>query len=51
MVTDDADNYTEKKAYIANSQRPKFKQTQAQRMNKFLKDTGYVLRIENRIIL
>jgi hypothetical protein len=51
MDTEDSKSYTIKKAYIANSQHPKFKQTQALRMNKFLKDTGYVLRIENRIIL
>jgi hypothetical protein len=43
--------YTQKKAYIANSERPRFKQSQAQRMERFLDETGYVLRIENRIVL
>lgn len=44
------DNYT-KKAYLCNSQHPKFKSTQINRMDKFLTETGYVLRIENRILL
>jgi len=44
-------NYNKKKAYIANSEHPKFKESQIRRMNQFLEDTGYVLRIENRIIL
>jgi hypothetical protein len=47
----EADNYIRKKAYIANSEHPKFKESQTRRMNQFLLDTGYVLRIENRIIL
>lgn len=48
---DKADDYNHKKAYIANSEHPKFKETQGLRMEKFYDDTGYVLRIENRIIL
>lgn len=48
---DEAENYTSKKAYIANKEHPKFKESQAMRMDKFLTDTGYVLRVENRIIL
>jgi hypothetical protein len=44
-------NFTTKKAYIANSEHPKFKVSQARRMDQFLSDTGYILRIENRIIL
>jgi hypothetical protein len=48
---DDSDNYSSKKAYIANKEHPKFKESQTRRMNQFLIDTGYVLRIENRIIL
>jgi len=40
-----------KKAYIANSERPKFRDSQQERMEKFEDETGYVLRIENRIIL
>jgi hypothetical protein len=40
-----------KKAYIANSERPKFRDSQQVRMEKFEDETGYVLRIENRIIL
>ena len=43
--------FTSKKAYIANSQHPKFKESQSMRMEKFFSDTGYVLRIENRIKL
>ena len=50
-LNDDADDYKVKKAYIANSGHPKFKASQAARMARFLSDTGYVLRIENRIIL
>lgn len=49
--TADAEDFRKKKAYIANSTRPKFKKSQTQRMEKFQIDTGYVLRIENRIIL
>lgn len=49
--TEEADNYNKKKAYIANSERPKFKESQIRRMNQFLEDTDYVLRIEKRIIL
>jgi hypothetical protein len=38
-----------KKAYIANKARPKFQDSQMQRMEKFKNDTHYTLRIENRI--
>lgn len=48
---DEANDFNQKKAYIANSEHPKFKESQAMRMDKFLSDTGYVLRIENRIVL
>ncbi|MCR6638241.1 MAG: hypothetical protein NVV82_04420 [Sporocytophaga sp.] len=44
-------DFTQKKAYIANSEHPKFKESQSMRMEKFLAETGYVLRIENRITL
>lgn len=44
-------NYEVKKAYVANSEHPRFKRSQAVRMNKFQDETGYVLRIENRIII
>lgn len=47
----DSDDYIVKKAYIANNKHPKFKATQTNRMDQFEKDTGYILRIENRIIL
>ncbi|NCU05226.1 MAG: hypothetical protein GXC73_14700 [Chitinophagaceae bacterium] len=50
-LEDEAENYETKEAYIANSERPKFKSSQAVRMDKFLEETGYVLRIMNRIIL
>ncbi|MBN8651497.1 MAG: hypothetical protein KF763_04835 [Cyclobacteriaceae bacterium] len=43
--------YTIKKAYIANGQRPKFRFTQTERMERFFQETGYVLRIERRIVL
>ena len=49
--TEQAENFTAKKAYIANSERPKFKESQARRMEQFQRDTEYVLRIKNRIIL
>ena len=47
----EAENYMRKKAYVANSEHPKFKESQLMRMEKFLIDTGYILRIINRIIL
>lgn len=43
--------YKDKMAYIANSERPQFRQGQTRRMEQFLTDTGYVLRIENRIVI
>jgi hypothetical protein len=46
-----SDDYPVKKAYIANKDRPKFKETQSTRMRRFQDETGYTLRIENRIIL
>lgn len=38
-----------KKAYISNSDQPKFKVSQSRRMENFYTETGYVLRIEARI--
>jgi hypothetical protein len=49
--TKEADNYEIKKAYIANSSYPKDNKKNMIRMNKFFKDTKYVLRIENRIVI
>ncbi len=49
--TDNAEDFSQKKAYIANSEHPKFKESQIRRMEQFLADTGYILRVENRIIL
>lgn len=50
--SEEAQIYTSKKAYIANSEHPKSKESQARRMEQFFIDThGYVLRIENRIVL
>jgi len=46
-----ADSFRIKKAYIANSERPKFRVSQTERMERFEDETGYILRIENRIIL
>ncbi len=48
---DIARKFTKKKAYIANNKHPKFKGSQTRRMNQFFEETGYVLRVENRIIL
>lgn len=47
----EAKAYEIKKAYIANSERPLFRESQQVRMERFEEETGYVLRIENRIIL
>ncbi|GAB1449170.1 hypothetical protein MASR2M44_21930 [Bacteroidota bacterium] len=47
----DPGDFNFKRAYIANNKHPRFKETQTNRMNRFEKETGYVLRIENRIIL
>jgi len=49
--TEDSTNFHTKRACIANSKKTKFRTSQATRMNKFHKDTGYILRIENRISL
>jgi hypothetical protein len=49
--TDDAEEFSHKKAYIANSEHPRFKESQIRRMEQFLTDTGYILRVENRIKL
>lgn len=49
--SDDAIKYNEKMAYISNSERPRFRQGQISRMEQFLTDTGYVLRVENRIVI
>ncbi len=38
-----------KKAYVANSAKPLFRFSQTERMERFFSDTGYSLRIENRI--
>ena len=50
-ITSEAENYSIKKAYIANNEHPKARTSQAVRMDRFLNETGYILRIENRIIL
>lgn len=49
--TELSENYNQKKAYISNSEHPKFKTSQIERMEKFYIDTGYILRIEARIKL
>lgn len=48
---DESNQFTSKRAYIANSEHPKFKETQMQRMERFFNDTEYVLQIVNRIRL
>ena len=47
--TEDSRMFKNKEAYIANSKRPIFTKGQGGRTSKFLKDTGYILRIQNRI--
>jgi hypothetical protein len=47
--TSQAKDFKIKKAYISNSAKPFFRSFQAERMDRFLSDTGYSLRIENRI--
>jgi hypothetical protein len=49
--TEYAEEFSQKRAYIANSEHPRFKVSQTSRMDKFCDDTGYVLRVENRIRL
>jgi len=44
-------DYSNKKAYIANNKHPNFRSTQMTRMEKFKDDMGVQLRIENRISL
>ena len=48
---EETSQYSKKKAYVANSERPKFRASQTRRMEQFFNDTGYILRIENRIVL
>lgn len=48
---EDAEQFNNKQAYIANSEHPKFKESQMRRMDQFLADTGYLLRVVNRIKL
>jgi len=48
--SNEAEEFPVKKAYIVNSDRPRFRESQAARMEKFLNTTTYyVLRIEARI--
>ena len=47
--TKDSDDYKIKKAYIANNSRPKFRTSYEAMASRFLSDTGYVLRIQNRV--
>jgi len=48
---DEAENYKRKEAYIANNEHPKLKESQMRRMEQFFDDTGYILRVVNRIKL
>lgn len=47
----EAKGFEVKKAYISNRAKPQFRRSMAERMENFFYDTGYVLRIENRINL
>jgi len=49
--TEQSETFIKKKAYISNSEHPIFKASQSGRMENFYGDTGYILRIEARIIL
>ena len=49
--TELSENFMQKKAYISNSEHPKFKVSQIGRMERFYAETGYILRIEARIKL
>jgi hypothetical protein len=49
--TKEAHLYNTKKAYIANSNSRVFRPSSQIKMDKFLIETGYDLRIENRIVL
>jgi len=51
IATEYSGQFTQRKAYISNSEHPKFKESQTRRMEQFLDETGFVLRVENRIIL
>jgi hypothetical protein len=49
--TKDSAKYKIKKAYIANSCSPRFKTSYETRTNRFYQETGYILRIQNRIVI
>lgn len=49
--TKESKQYEIKKAYIANSNFRVLRPSYQSRMDKFLNDTGYDLRIENRIVI
>ncbi|MDR3188641.1 MAG: hypothetical protein LBT94_05600 [Prevotellaceae bacterium] len=48
---DDSQEFGSKAAYISNSLRPTQKNNHQVRMNNFLNDTGYVLRIQSKVEL
>lgn len=50
-TTDLSQDFSDKRAYAANNAHPKSKQSYQIRMERFLDETGYVLRIENRLVL
>lgn len=47
--TKESNQYSFKKAYMANSNYRTFRPSYQTRTDKFFKDTGYILKIENRI--
>lgn len=49
--TEEAEEYSVKRAYICNSLRPKAKESFGVRMQKFEDETGYQLDIQQRIII
>ncbi|MGV3696984.1 hypothetical protein [Flavobacterium sp.] len=49
--TDAAADYPVKRAYIANRKQPRFNKAHVRRMDEFFDETGYVLRIQNSVIL
>lgn len=50
-TTNQQDSFVNKKAWIVNSKRPNFEVSQVGRMERFREETGYVLRIDKRIII
>lgn len=46
-----SEKFVTKRAYIANAKKPEFQQSHKERMQRFKDDTGFILKIENKIII